>query len=63
MQIKVPDSVAKRFSHSMSTYYKSKDCVWILIKGGNYEVDPTTILAKPITGSNINVIMELGNNK
>ena len=60
LQIDVPDSVTKRFNHSMSTYYISRHYVWLIITGGNKEIDQSTKLGNPITGSNINVVMELG---
>ena len=60
LQIKLPDSVTKRFSHSMSTYYISKERFWIVVTGGHYEYNPTTKTALPITGSNSLVIIELG---
>ena len=60
LQIKVPDSVTSRFNHSMSTYYISRHYVWLIITGGNKELAKSTPLGIPITGSNINVIMELG---
>ena len=60
LQINVPDSVTKRFNHSISTYYKSNYCVWITVTGGNEEVDSITNQCSPITGSNTNIIMELG---
>ena len=59
-QINLPDSVTKRFYHSMSTYYISKERFWIVVTGGcseYYQYDKTSL---KITGSNIMVIIELG---
>ena len=59
-QINLPDSVTKRFYHSMSTYYISKERFWIVVIGGSseyYQYDKTSL---KITGSNIMVIIELG---
>ena len=54
LQIYLPDSVTKRFAHSMSTYYISKERFWIVVTGGYDDI------LRPITGSNILVIIELG---
>ena len=60
LQINLPDSVTKRFYHSMSTYYISKDRFWIVVTGGYNEYDLSDNTTQPITGSNILVIIELG---
>ena len=60
LQINLPDSVTKRFYHSMSTYYISKERFWIVVTGGCSEYNPSTKTALQITGSNIVVIIELG---
>ena len=54
LQINLPHSVTKRFFHSMSTYYISKERFWIVVTGG---YDNNII---PITGSNTMMIIELG---
>ena len=60
LQINLPDSVSKRFYHSMSTYYISKERFWVIVTGGasTYNVSDGTSI--PITGSNITMIIELG---
>ena len=60
LQIILPDSVTKRFAHSMSTYCTSKKRFWIVVNGGCSEYNQSTNIALPITGSNITVIIELG---
>ena len=60
LQINLPDSVTKRFDHSMSTYYISKERFWIVVTGGYSEYNPSTKKALPISGSDITVIVELG---
>ena len=57
LQINLPESVTKRFSHSMSTYYISKSCVWTIVTGGDIESDNTRV---PVTGCDVTVIIELG---
>ena len=59
LQINLPDSVTKRFYHSMSTYYISKDGFWIVVTGG-YSGYLSATTALPITGSNITMVIELG---
>ena len=58
LQINLPDSVTRRFYHSMSTYYISKERFWIVVTGGCN--DRSNKRVQPITGSNITVIIELG---
>ena len=60
LQINLPDSVTKRFYHSMSTYYISKERFWIIVTGGCNEYDRSNHTYLPITGSNTLVIIELG---
>ena len=60
LQINLPDSVTKRFAHSMSTYYISKERFWIIVTGGYNEYYQSTKKYLPITGSNTLVIIELG---
>ena len=60
LQINLPDSVTKRFYHSMSTYYISKERFWIIVTGGCSEYNRSNNTGLPITGSNITVITELG---
>ena len=60
LQINLPDLVTRRFHHSMSTYYISKERFWIIVTGGSSEYNQSNITAQPITGSNNLVIIELG---
>ena len=59
LQINLPDSVTKRFYHSMSTYYISKERFWIVVTGGYSECNRSDNTAQPINGSDITVIIEL----
>ena len=54
-QIHLPDSVTKRYAHSMTTFEISNECVWVVVIGGSIK-----IFDVPITGSDIMVIIELG---
>ena len=60
LQINLPDLVSKRFAHSMSTYYISKERFWIVMTGGCSECNRSDNTSYPITGSNTLVIIELG---
>ena len=60
LQINLPDSVTKRFDHSMSTYYISKEKFWIIVTGGHSEYNQSDDTGLPITGFDITVIIELG---
>ena len=60
LQINLPDSVTKRFGHSMSTYYISKDRFWVVLTGGCSKYNKSNDTAQPINGSDITVIIELG---
>ena len=60
LQVYLPDSVTKRFDHSMSTYYISKERFWIVVTGGYRECNLSDDTAQPITGSDALVIIELG---
>ena len=60
LQINLPDSVTKRFDHSMSTYYISKERFWIIVTGDCDEYNPFNNTFTPIIGSGIAVIIELG---
>ena len=59
-QINLPDSVTKRFDHSMSTYYISKERFWIVVTGGYSEYYRSNNAAQIITGSDAMMIIELG---
>ena len=60
LQINLPESVIKRYNHSMTTYEISNGHVWLIVTGGYseyYKSDNTGIL---ITGSDVTFIIELG---
>ena len=60
LQINLPDLVTKRFAHSMSTYYISKERFWIVVTGGYNEYNESDNTVTAIIGSHIVVIIELG---
>ena len=60
LQINLPDSVTKRFYHSMSTYYISKERFWVVVTGGYSEYNRSVNTGLRITGSDITVMIELG---
>ena len=60
LQVNLPDSVTKRFCHSMSTYYISKEKFWVIVNGGYREYNVSDGRSIPITGSYITMIIELG---
>ena len=49
LQINLPDSVTKRFCHSMSTYYISKERFWIVVTGGWSEYSRSDPAVQSIT--------------
>ena len=60
LQINLPESVIKRYKHSMTTHEISNGHVWITVIGGCREIhqsDHSNIL---ITGSDVTYIIELG---
>ena len=60
LQIHIPDSVTKRFYHSMSTYYISKERFWIVVTGGCNKYNQSDDTAQAVTKSNVTMIIELG---
>ena len=59
-QISAPETVTKRFYHSMSTYYISEACAWIIVTGGYREHNRSNNTDLPVSGCDAIVIMELG---
>ena len=53
LQIDLPESVTKRRYHSLSTFYISKHCIWIVVTGG---VRDDGLVTDPY----ITMIVELG---
>ena len=60
LQINLPDSVTRRFAHSMSTYYISKERIWVIVTGGYSEYNQSTKTTRSITGPYTMMIIELG---
>ena len=60
LQINLPDSVVKRFDHSITTYKISNECLYIVVIGGHREYDHSNHTNIPVTGSDILMIIELG---
>ena len=56
IQISVPESVTKRWGHSISSFTVSVNCVWLLITGGG------TTESVLVTSPNNVMIVELGKN-
>ena len=54
-QVDLPESVTKRFDHSVSSFVISGNCTWVLITGGLR--DRTN---KAMHGPEITMIFELG---
>ena len=63
LQLNLPESVTRRYYHSLSTYYISNQYVWIVVTGSNekcLDEDECDIVHTPISGSNVTMIIELG---
>ena len=60
LQINLPESVIKRYHHSMTTYEISNGHVWLIITGGKSELNRSDNTFIPITGSDVTYIIELG---
>ena len=60
LQINLPESVIKRYEHSMTTYEISNGHVWIIVTGGSSEWTRSNNTFVPITGSDVTFIIELG---
>ena len=58
LQIDLPESVTKRFGHSLSTFYISKHCIWIVVTGGRRDDDDDD--DDLVTDPYITMIVELG---
>ena len=54
LQIDLPESVTDRYGHSLSTFYISKHCIWIVVTGGKRDARVS------ITDPDITMIVELG---
>ena len=57
LQINLPESVIKRYYHSITTYEISNGHVWLIVTGGCNRSNKTNIV---ITGSDVTFIIELG---
>ena len=60
LQINLPDSVTRRFAHSMSTYCISKERIWVIVTGGYSKYNQSTKTTQSITGPDTMMIIELG---
>ena len=60
LQINLPESVIKRYSHSMATYEISNGHVWITVTGGCSVLNKSDNTGFVITGSDVTFIIELG---
>ena len=60
LQINLPESVIKRYYHSMTTYEISNGHVWLIVTGGCREWDRSDNSNIVITGSDVTFIIELG---
>ena len=60
LQINLPESVVKRYEHSMTAYEISNGHVWLIVTGGNSEYDRSRQGNIVITGSDVTFIIELG---
>ena len=60
LQINLPESVIKRYDHSMTTYEISNGHVWITVTGGSSKVNKSDNTNIVITGSDVTFIIELG---
>ena len=60
LQINLPESVIKRYNHSMTTYEISNGHVWLIFTGGYREYNRFNKTNIVITGSDVTFIIELG---
>ena len=56
LQINLPDSVTKRYIHSLSTFIMGPYCVWLIVVGGGVNHEDVTNVKDP----NITMLIELG---
>ena len=52
--------MTRRYSHSISSYTVSDECVWIVITGGYKQYNPEDDTGTFITGPDTTVLVELG---
>ena len=60
LQINLPQSVTKRYSHSITPYQISNNRVWIIVYGGHKEIDRSDNTSIPVAGCDVTIIVELG---
>ena len=60
LQINLPQSVSKRYKHSITTYEMSNNRVWIIVYGGCNEQIQSRGTDIPVTGCDVTIIVELG---
>ena len=65
LQINLPQSISKRYWHSMSVFTVGLNCVWIVVTGGCVELHTETIdggvqySSTLVSQPNINMTLEL----
>ena len=52
--------MTRRYSHSISSYTVSDECVWIVITGGYKQYNPVRETSTPVTCPDSTVLVELG---
>ena len=60
LQINLPQSVTKRYNHSITTYEISNNRVWIIVNGGHKERYRSHNTSIPVTECDVTIIVELG---
>ena len=60
LQIYLPESVTKRYFHSLATYEISNNRVWIIVNGGFKEYNQFNNTDIPVTGCDVTIIVDLG---
>ena len=61
LQINLPDSVAERYSHSLSTLLMGPYCVWLIVVGGALQYKSgLQFQGTDVTDPNITMLIELG---
>ena len=60
LQINLPQSVSKRYHHSITPYQISNNRVWIIVYGGSNEYDRSDNTNITVRGCDVTIIVELG---
>ena len=59
LQINLPESVTKKYNHSVTTYEICNNRVWIIVNGAK-EYNRSDNTSIPVTGWDVTTIVELG---